>query len=189
MLLSGYRNYLLLIANQDLDEGLRAKLGASDIVQESLMLAQKNFEQFRGHSEQELRGWLRTILVNDLRNNRRQFASQKRDAGRELNLQEKSAVKNHLVDPLLTPSSDAMQRERAKVLSDALRRLTEDHRLVIRLRNFEQLDFAEVGSRMDRSADAARKLWARAIESLQSQLASVAPDLLSGIFDSEADDE
>ncbi len=188
-LLSKYRNYLLLIANQDLDANLRAKLGASDVVQESMMLAQKNFEQFRGESEQEFLGWLKTILVNDLRNNRRQFATRKRDAGLELNLQEQSSVKDRLVDANLTPSSDAMQRERAQALSAALSGLSDDHRQVIQLRNFEQLDFEAVGQRMNRSADAARKLWARALESLQAQLSSSSPELLTGIFEPDANDE
>lgn len=189
MLLSGYRDYLLFIANQDLDEGLRAKFGASDVVQESLMSAQRKFEQFRGDSEPELLGWLRTILVNDLRNNRRQYSSRKRDADREVNLQNRSVAGGRLVDPKLTPSSDAMKRERAQALAAALICLTEDHRQVVQLRNFEQLDFAEVGRLMNRSPDAARKLWARAIESLQSHLAAESPDLFSGIFESEPQDD
>ena len=188
-LLTKYRNYLLLIANQDLDENLRAKLGASDVVQESMMLAQQNFQNFRGETEREFIAWLKAILVNDMHNNRRQYSTRKRDAGLELNLQEQSSVKRGLVDNNLTPSSDALRKERAKILASALRSLNDDHRLVIQLRNFEQLDFSEIGNRMDRSADAARKLWARAIEALQSQLSTHSPELMSGIFESEAKNE
>lgn len=188
-LLSKYRNYLLLIANQDLDDGLRSKLGASDVVQETMLLAQQKFEQFRGDSEKEFLGWLKKILANDMHNNRRQYATQKRDAGLEQNLQAQSSMKQILVDGNLTPSSDALQRERAKVLAEALKQLSEDHRQVIQLRNFEQLDFSEVGNRMDRSADAARKLWARAIESLHAQLSHFSPELLSGIFKATTEQE
>jgi hypothetical protein len=41
---------------------------------------------------------------------------------------------------------------------------------VIELRNRERLTFAEVGQRMGRSAEAARKLWARAIELLRKEM-------------------
>lgn len=188
-LLTKYRNYLLLIANQDLDENLRAKLGASDVVQESMLLAQKNFQNFRGHSEQEFVAWLKTILVNDMHNNRRQYSTQKRDAGLELNLQEQSSVKRGLIDSNLTPSTEALKRERARILTTALNHLSEDHRQVIQFRNFEQLDFAEIGQRLGRSADAARKLWARAVEALQAQLSQHSPELMSGIFESETRNE
>ncbi len=66
LLLSKYRNYLLLIANQDLDQKMRAKMGASDLVQQSMILAQQNFGQFRGASEIEFKSWIRKILQNDL---------------------------------------------------------------------------------------------------------------------------
>ena len=182
-LLSKYRNYLLLIANQDLDDMLKPKLGASDVVQQSMMLAQQNFDQFRGESEREFLGWLKTILVNDIRDNRRQFSTQKRDAGLEVNMQDHSVVKKNVFDPWLTPSSDAIERERAQLLANALGELSEDHRNVIELRNFQQLDFVEIGQRMDRSADAARKLWARAVETLQSNLAALSPELFEAFAD------
>ena len=44
------QNYLLLIANQEVDSNLQAKLGASDVVQETLAAAHRNFQQFEGES-------------------------------------------------------------------------------------------------------------------------------------------
>ena len=181
-LLAKYRRYLLTIANNDLEGGMRAKVGASDVVQQSMLLAQQNFENFKGTTEAELLGWLKAILVNDIRNNHRFYSTQKRDSGRELNLQERSAVRHNLVDPKLTPSSEAMKKEKAEALSDALVKLPEDYRTVIQLRNFEHLEFQEIGERMNRSADAARKLWARAIESLQTNLSDSIPHHISGEF-------
>src|SRR5579871_1471767 len=64
--LEACRDYLLLIAQQEMDLQLRAKGGASDIVQETFLEAQRAFENFQGTSEEELRAWLRRILLNNL---------------------------------------------------------------------------------------------------------------------------
>jgi len=42
------------------------------------------------------------------------------------------------------------------------------------LRHFEDLSFAEVGERMDRSLDSVQKLWVRALARLRRQLPSEA---------------
>ena len=58
-LFTSCRSYLLMVANQVLPSELRAKAGPSDIVQETLLQMQKNFERFQGTSERELLAWLR----------------------------------------------------------------------------------------------------------------------------------
>ena len=60
------RDYLLLVANRNLDRELQGKLGASDLVQETFVRAQRNFKQFRGSSIEEFLTWLRQILLNHL---------------------------------------------------------------------------------------------------------------------------
>ena len=169
-LIEGYRNYLLLIANEDADERLRGKVGASDIVQESMMHAQQGFAQFNGGSDDELKAWLRTILTNDLRKSRRSFETQKRNARLEVNVDEQSAIGRRLLDENLTPSSEAIRQEKMKLLANAISGLPDDYQRVIRHRNLEQLPFEDIGAQMGRSAEAARKLWARAIEALKVAL-------------------
>jgi DNA-directed RNA polymerase specialized sigma24 family protein len=56
------------------------------------------------------------------------------------------------------------------VLYAALDALSADHRRVIVLRNLELRSFVEIGALMNRSADAVRKLWVRALEELQAEL-------------------
>ena len=70
-----FRDYLLLVANQELEPELKAKLGASDLVQETFLGAQRDLASFRGQSEAEWRLWLRGILVHLLANHRRRFRS------------------------------------------------------------------------------------------------------------------
>jgi len=59
-----WRNYLLVIAGRQLDPGLHAKGGASDLVQETILEAQRDFAQFQGTSEAELLAWLRHTLAD-----------------------------------------------------------------------------------------------------------------------------
>ena len=65
-----------------------------------------------------------------------------------------------------------MAHERAQTLQRALERLPEDYRRVITLRHYEQHSFDEIGKQMERSPEAARKLWARAVELLKELLKS-----------------
>src|SRR6516164_9512157 len=64
--LEACRRYLLLVAERQLDPYLRAKGGASDLVQETFLEAQCVFRAFAGTSEAELRAWLRRLLLNNL---------------------------------------------------------------------------------------------------------------------------
>src|SRR3954452_4492889 len=60
--LERYHDYLLLLARIQLDRGLQAKLDPSDLVQETLLKAHRNWGQFRGRTEAELAAWLPAIL-------------------------------------------------------------------------------------------------------------------------------
>ena len=149
------------------------------------MHAQMNLNQFVGDSEMQFKAWLRTILVNDIQKNRRKFRRQKRDVKQEVNIQEQSAVGRGLRDEHLTPSSEAIRNEKDRALTVAISKLTEEQQQVIHLRNFEELSFEEIGNHMNRSADAARKMWARTIEVLKTGLKSASPELIDDQPESE----
>src|SRR4051812_19297373 len=65
--LDRYRPYLTLLARMLLDARLRSLVNPSDLVQETLLKAHVNRDKFRGEDDEALRGWLRTILTNTLR--------------------------------------------------------------------------------------------------------------------------
>jgi RNA polymerase sigma-70 factor (ECF subfamily) len=167
-LLESCRQYLLLIANEELGDDLQAKAGASDLVQETFLEAQRDFEQFKGGSEVELRGWLRRILLHNVTNFTRSFrATGMRELGREVSFSE---LGNNPLVSRQVPDADLIARERDQALADAIQRLPEHYRQVIVWRNYDRLSFAEIGTRTQRSEEAARKLWVRAIENLQELL-------------------
>jgi RNA polymerase sigma-70 factor (ECF subfamily) len=172
-LLKACQHYLLLVANEQLPGDLQAKIGASDIVQDTFLEAQRDFNQFAGTTEAELLGWLRRMLLNNMANvNRHYREADKRTVRREVALVDGSSadLQGELVGPIETPSAQAIARESDQDLQRALVKLSEVDRQVIQWRNYERCDFAEIGRRLGRSAEAARKVWTRALEALQTIL-------------------
>ncbi len=173
-LIERFRPYLLLIANQDLGVETQQKVAASDIVQDAMLSAQLAIDQFRGETVDELRGWLRQIVLNDiLETERRYHGTAKRKVRREVALADQQSGHRpvaELTSPETTPTSRMMIREEAEALHRAMNRLSPEYRTVIELRNWQDLSFAEIGQRMNRSAEAARKLWSRAVLQLQQNL-------------------
>jgi RNA polymerase sigma-70 factor, ECF subfamily len=170
-LLARSRDYLLLVADRELGGDLAGKLGASDLVQETFVRAQEAFAGFQGECEKELLGWLRQILLHRLMDARREFShTQKRELDRELSTNSDSSVAAAVA--LMpagdeSPSARLKAQEAAAALYAAVEALPADYRRVITLRYWKELSFDEIGRRMERSAGAARKLWARALEQLR----------------------
>jgi RNA polymerase sigma-70 factor (ECF subfamily) len=170
--LQACRGYLLLIAEKELDADLRAKGGASDLVQETFVKAHRHFDRFHGDNGGELRAWLRRLLLNHLADFRSLYReAAKRQAGREVPLQgsDSSAGGPAVADAGPSPSYLAMAQEQAEAVRRLLDRLPEDYRQVLQMRYTEGKSFEEIGRRMDRTANAVRKLWARAVERLQHE--------------------
>lgn len=169
------RDYLLLIANEELNPQLQAKLGASDVVQQTLALAHERIGQFRGSTQAEIKAWLKQILRNCLYDaERRYIAGKQRDIHREKTFAAIAPFTDGLVDPATTPRTDALIREEAQQLAEAMAQLPDHYRQAIRLRNWDELSFGEIGERMGVSAEAARKIWFRGISQLQSILGNSA---------------
>jgi RNA polymerase sigma-70 factor, ECF subfamily len=165
--LEAYREYLRLLARARVGQDLRVRLDPSDLVQETLLEAHRDFRQFLGGSEAELAVWLRRILVRNLADQLKYHQSQKRDVGREQSLEALiEQAHEALAAPLSTPSRQASRREQAVVMANALARLPGDYREVIALRHVEGRSFDEIAAQMGRSAGAVRMLWMRALERL-----------------------
>ncbi len=60
--------------------------------------------------------------------------------------------------------------ERRVEVRAALDRLPDEYREVLLLRCRDGCSFEEIGQRLNRSANAAQKLWARALERLREEL-------------------
>jgi len=153
--------YLFKIANAELDSKLGAKVGASDLVQTTHLKAKQKFDAFKGHSRAELFGWLRSILLNELRSNRRKLG---REVNVEPNYEKPAGAKS--------PSSVFVQNENVKAIRGALQQLPAHYSKLIDLRDFKKMKFAEIGELTGQSPRAAAKCYWRAIEHLRRELES-----------------
>jgi RNA polymerase sigma-70 factor (ECF subfamily) len=175
-LLNLYRPYLLATARARLEDRLKAKAGPSDLVQETLAEAHRAWDRLESkpQSEEELRVWLRNILLERLKAlRRRYYRAQSRSLRRERSLDEgasKQLLERIVASYTETPSARFDREALLERLEQALDRLPPAYRQVIVWRNRDGWQFAKIGARMGRSADAARMLWSRAIRLLKKEL-------------------
>ena len=170
--LEAYRDYLKLLAGLQLSPRLQAKLDASDVVQQAILLAHQNRAQFRGASEAEWLAWLRTILANALASAARRFVASARDVGRERSLEADLELSSSRVESLLhadqsSPSTQAVRTEELQRLAQALSGLPPEQRRVIELRHLRGLPVAEVAELMERSRPAVVGLLYRGLKRLR----------------------
>jgi RNA polymerase sigma-70 factor (ECF subfamily) len=164
-----YRPYLRGVVARILGAQFSAKVDASDVVQQCLLTAFERFGQFRGADTEQWQHWLLALVRNQTRKIVRYWYQEMRDVRREQSLTPGSSDERPVAAEDSTPSQQAARRERAARLMAVLQRLPQDYRQVISLRNFEDLPYAEVAARMNRSEEAVRKLWERAIRRLREE--------------------
>jgi RNA polymerase sigma-70 factor (ECF subfamily) len=174
--LERYRPYLELLARLYLQPRLRRKVGASDIVQETLLKATQNLDQYRGRSDAELTGWLRRILTNTLVDAVRALEGAKRDVGLECSLEaalaQSSARMEALVQSSPTSPSEQLQRqEQLLQLSAVLAQLPKDQRLALEMHYLQGCTIAAVAELMDRTERSVAGLVRRGLQQLRLLMA------------------
>jgi RNA polymerase sigma-70 factor (ECF subfamily) len=170
-----FRKYLRLLAGVQLDGGMRGRIDASDIVQQTLLQAYQARGQFRGQTVEEQAGWLRQILAHTLARAVRDLGRAKRDLGRECSLEEgieqsSARLEAWLAADQSSPSQKAERNEQLLQLADALDRLPEDQREAVVLRHLKGQSLDELAHRLGRSKAAVAGLLHRGIKRLQDLL-------------------
>jgi RNA polymerase sigma-70 factor (ECF subfamily) len=180
-LLESYRAYLGVLARVQIGRRLQGKADPSDLVQETFLGASRDFPQFRGTTEAEFQAWLRQILASLLANLVRHYhGTQRRDVRLERQLAVELDQSSHALDRGLfasqsSPSQQAVRREQAVLLAEALGRLPPEWRDLLILRHLEGLTFPEVARRLGRTVDAVKKQWPRALAGLRQMLEGQIP--------------
>ncbi|MGI6414198.1 MAG: sigma-70 family RNA polymerase sigma factor [Thermoguttaceae bacterium] len=170
------RSYLGFAARAQVESWLRVKVDASDLVQQTLLEAHRDFDRFDGASEQEWLAWLRKILAHNVSDFIRRYrGTAKRQVRREVPFRDPGASgpaagAPEPAAPDRTPSQQLALVDDQLRVTAALAELAPDYQEVVVLRNLERLPFAEVAERMGRSRPAVQMLWMRAIRRLQEML-------------------
>jgi RNA polymerase sigma-70 factor (ECF subfamily) len=176
-LIGRYREYVRLLVRSRARGRMQARVDSSDLIQETLLRAARNIQQFKGASEAEWRAWLGRIAENEIIHQRRHhLGAARRAAAREQRGEGSessdggSLLQRWFDKAQTSPSAAAMRNERALLLANALALLPADYREVLILRHLEGLDFPDVAERMQRSHGAVRVLWTRALTKLREAI-------------------
>lgn len=173
--LQKYRHYLMTLARAQLSPRYRAKVGASDIVQQSMIQAYQAIDDFRGESEVELRAWLRQILARNLIHLDRDLHRDKRNIDRERSMEQRLGKSSLCLEGFLaaagpTPSQNVATQERVVQLAMALEKLPEAQSDAVRMHYLEGMKLSEVARELDRSTGAVAGLLHRGLKSLREAM-------------------
>ena len=173
--LERFHSYLWVLAEASIHRPNQVKLEASDLVQQTLLEAHRQWGQFRGQTDAQLAAWLRRILKNNVIDAARAFGREKRDVARELSLEaaieESSARLNGwLAAEQTTPSQAAVREEETLRLSEAIMKLPELQRKAVVGRHFGGLSLADLAVQLERSESAVAGLIHRGLKELRELL-------------------
>jgi RNA polymerase sigma-70 factor, ECF subfamily len=164
--LTRFRAYLRLLARMQLPPKLWAKVGASDVVQQTLLEAQQAQSQFRGQSEGEWLAFLRQTLARNLADLVRLYSREKRDISREI---EQSSLQleqfARTAEP--SPSQQAVKNEQLLQLAEALGRLPDDQRIAVELKHLQSWSVRQIAELIGKSEVAVGGLLYRGIRKLR----------------------
>jgi RNA polymerase sigma-70 factor (ECF subfamily) len=163
-----YYPRVLRVAELRLGERLRRLFDPTDIAQSVFGQAYRRLPRFTDRGPGSFGGWLETIVECTIRSKARFL-----NAARRLDHPPASApdLDARAASSTGTPSRIAAKRENLERLREALERLGPEERRVVELRMFLGLKWSEVGSTVELSAEAARKVYERAVERVGRTLA------------------
>jgi RNA polymerase sigma factor (sigma-70 family) len=146
---------------------LERRWSDSDFVQETMLKAAKNFDQFAGLSESEFLAWTNRIMRRVVLNVRRGSCTARRDVRRDVALEPALAA---------VAANDEMRAQHREAVLGVLHYLEPHEANVVRLR-LDGLTFEAVAAALGISVEAARSRHRRAVVSLIELLRNAAPPL------------
>jgi RNA polymerase sigma-70 factor (ECF subfamily) len=177
-LFAEHRPQLRRFVEMRLDPKLRARLDASDVVQETQMEVLSRLADFLERQPMPFRLWLRkTAYERLLKIRRRHLEAAQRSLEREVSLPDHSSfvLAEQLLASGSTPSEHLDRHEAARRVRQAVARLSETDRETLLMRNFEGLSNQEVAQVLQISPEAASQRFGRALLRLRKLLLADRP--------------
>lgn len=166
-----FRPYLRLLAQTNLGEVLKKKVDASDVVQQTLLQAHRDRDDFRGENEAQFAAWLKQILRNRILDMNRHWHGQKRDVSRDADLARHIDDSFQCVDDWLaasqtSPSMAAHGNDMTLKLSAAIEQLPEDLQNVIVMHHLQGMKLVEIAASIGCDETTVGRRLFRAVQAL-----------------------
>lgn len=176
-----HRERLRRMVELRLDPRLRARLDASDVVQEAFLDLAHDLDAYLADPKLPPLLWLRLHVGRRLTTlHRKHLGTRMRDAGLEISLYRgalpqasSAALASMILGHDTSPTQAAQRAERMLRVQEALNSLDPMDREVLALRHFEQLGRAETAQVLGISADAGAKRYFRALRRLKDVLKAI----------------
>ncbi len=170
-----------------LDDRLRGRVDASDVIQEAQLEMFVRLPTYFATQTMPFWVWVRLeVGKHILMIHRRHFGATRRDVRREIGCGDtmppasSDALAKELVARQDSPSDDAARTERIQRIRQAIQSLDEPDREILTLRHFEMFNHRETAAVLGISEAAAAKRYIRALDRLQTALADL-PGGLEGL--------
>jgi RNA polymerase sigma-70 factor (ECF subfamily) len=148
---------------------LRARVDTDDIFQETSVQAVHALPGFRYSGDRALLAWLAALAERQIQNAARLHRAGKRSLRLERALRESGTYPS----PHTSPTQSVARDERTMRLHEAVDRLPEPERTVVRLHSFEGRSFGSIARDLSMTDwSAARRVFLRALRSLGDMLVS-----------------
>ena len=176
-LLERHREVLRRMVEARLDDRIKRRVDASDIVQDVLVDANRRLKEYLENPQMSFLPWLRHIAQDRMIDaHRRHRGSAKRSVDREQPIASAMPDRStmdlaaQLRDSELTPATAATMREMQKRFLGAIEDLNDQDREIILMRHFEQLTNQEAAESLELTPPAASMRYMRAIQRLRKIL-------------------
>jgi RNA polymerase sigma-70 factor, ECF subfamily len=178
LLLGHERPRILRMIGCRLDPRLRARVDASDVVQDCFAEAAQRLPEYFASEPMPFVIWLRFLAAQRLMAlQRTHFGTQARDARREIALgagalpaPDCSSIAGSLFDEHTSPTGAAAREELRTRVEQALASMDETDREILVLRHFEELTNEEAARELGIETAAASKRFVRALQRLRGVL-------------------
>jgi RNA polymerase sigma-70 factor (ECF subfamily) len=165
--LDRFREYLTLVANQEVSPRLRGAIDLSGVVQQTLLDAHQAAAQSR--TEAQTAAWLKAILLHNLADEARRQGAQKRDVARAISLETVAVAP---AADQSSPSQRAVRAEDLARIQRALADMPENQRTAIEMHHLQGRALVEIAQALKTTKPAVAGLLHRGLKALRSRLAA-----------------
>lgn len=172
-LMARHRDYVRRIVDARMEPGLRRKLDPSDVVQETLAMANRRIDDYLTRRPATFRLWLRSTALEQLIGARRHHRAQKRSLERDVGISDASSLALARAFAGSRPADQLLRREAAEQVRQALAALAPCDREMLIMRHGEGLSNADTAELLEVDPKTASKRYGRALQRLATQLSKL----------------